>query len=110
MTEQEMLIRAREACASVEPGTGIKRFFLSGDHDDTFTMRRVLRALRDYDKPLSIDPDLVEARELCAKLYEGDGFTTSALSCRLGNYDGSSKTVLALAGIKRGRALASGDA
>jgi hypothetical protein len=109
MTEQEMLIRAREACASVEPG--IKRFFLSGDHDDTFTMRRVLRALRDYDKPLPIDPDVLEAREACAKLWERAGRKSAAASYRAGGYDdGDLMQTAALDGIKRGRALAAGDA
>jgi hypothetical protein len=111
MTEQEMMIRAREACITAGGSEGrLAAEYRNGDHDIMWGVQTALRALLDLDKPLPIDPDLLEAREICAKHYAEAGSADAAVKYRAGGYDDSFVSTLAHAGIKRGRALAAGDA
>lgn len=99
MTEDEIMIRAREAYitdyAIAETVTEIR----GGGYDNLTAIKVAARALRDAAKPLSEiappDPDLVEAREIANHDYG----TVESIAI-----------TLALAGIKRGRALAGGAA
>lgn len=54
------------------------------------------------EKP-PIDPDLLAAREICAKHYEASGLLRTAASFRSGAYDNNHSIALTLAGIKYGR-------
>ena len=56
MTPQEILIRAREACAATYPSDA--EMYRSGELDGSRPMQCALRALNDLDKPI---PDADEA-------------------------------------------------
>lgn len=71
-----------------------------------FYAKRSLEAARELILPDPIDPDLLEAREMVAKYYEGRAGPAAARRTREGDYDGSAFLVLALAALKRGRELA----
>lgn len=101
-----MLIRAREACATVSNNSAYR----SGIYDGSATLQTALRALLDLDKPLPVDPDLIEAREICAKWHEGTKLPVAANNYRAGDYDDGYYVTSVVAGIKRGRVLAAGDA
>lgn len=58
--------------------------------------------------PEPVDPDLMEAREAVIASV-GFGGTIAADRARSGDFDTWPTVIAALAGIKRGRALAAGD-
>ena len=53
-----------------------------------------------------VDPDLEEAREVCAQNAESDGFTSLADAYRKGDADHRATIQVALAALRRGRELA----
>jgi len=61
------------------------------------------------DLPKTVDPDLIEARELCAKDAEEAQFIGLPEKYRAGEKDGSPAMQVVLAAIKRGRELAQGE-
>ena len=62
-----------------------------------------------WTPPAPVDPDLVEAREIVAQLYDVS-WPERANYIRMGRQDNNVENVSALAGIKRGRALAAAEA
>ncbi len=68
MTEEEIMIRAREAVVEVAPITVPDADIRAGHCDGDSYIRCVVRALRDLSKPLSeiqpVDPDKEEAIRL----------------------------------------------
>lgn len=118
MTEQEALVRAREAAIAGwldKPGhynsEAEKARYRAGEVDCNGLIRVALRALLDAHKPLSevapVDPDLIEARELVAQYWVERNSPMTAVGIRSGKHDDGSNVMATLAGIKRGRALAS---
>ena len=55
--------------------------------------------------PVAVDPDIAEAREIVAQIYDVS-WPERADAIRAGGQDNNVENVSALAGIKRGRALA----
>ena len=112
MTEEEALIRAREACIARWPRLSSTAAQIRAGEDDGYSgIQTALRALLDANKPLSevapFDPDLIEAREVVAQYWDEDGSPGQAVSIRSGLGNAKFSLAIALAGIKRGRALAS---
>ena len=66
-------------------------------------------AREGWTPPVAVDPDLVEAREIVAQLYDVS-WPERADYIRMGRQDNNVENVSALAGIKRGRALAAAEA
>ena len=112
MTEDEALIWAREAyIARWAVTSDAKAQIRAGKLDNVDYIKIVRRALLDTHKPLSeitpVDPDLIEARELVARYWVERNSPMTAVGIRSGKHDDGSNVVATLAGIKRGRALAS---
>jgi hypothetical protein len=108
MTEEEILIRAREAAIAEWSFHGIhSELTRNGAYDGKGDFRIAIRALRDLSKPLSeiqpVDPDLIEAREIVGARY-----LELLPLYRAGRYDSGSTIPIALAAIKRGRELERG--
>lgn len=61
-----------------------------------------------WTPPLPVDPDLAEAREIVAQIYDVS-WPERADAIRAGGQDNNVENVSALAGIKRGRALAAAE-
>lgn len=113
MTEEEIMIRAREAyIATFTPSwmddkrAAQIRAGKAADVERALEHWGILRALRDLSKPLSEllpeDPDLEVARKIAASENQSTPYAA----------DGSDDDILvtvALAAIKRGRELASGQ-
>lgn len=59
--------------------------------------------------PVEVDPDLVEARECVAMVYDGAGRPELAAQARSGKMDNRLRVQSALAALRRGRALARGE-
>jgi hypothetical protein len=96
MTEEEIMIRAREAAIATGVWTlGNVERCRRGDFDDYAAMKPFFRVLRDLSKPLSeiqpVDPDWVEAQSIAAQHGWANEFEVWA-KC-------------ALAALKRGREL-----
>lgn len=72
MTEQEALIRAREAAIAGPYANSDMQDIRSGRCDDCVGVQAALRALLDLDKPLPVDRDLADLRELLAARCLGD--------------------------------------
>lgn len=95
MTEQEALIRAREACIAAIAKTMANDYnqeliigrYRSGYYDDQPQMKAVVRALLDLDKPLPVGRDLADLRELETVRCEAQGLTGAALRYRHGCQD-----------------------
>ena len=64
-----------------------------------------IRALMDADKPLPVDPDLLLARKIVADEYERAGWPAMAAQALAGVRDGSREVLIALAGIRAGKAM-----
>lgn len=70
MTEEEALIRAREAVIAVRGlvhKDNMQRF-RDGEYDINPNVQAAKRALLDLDKPLPVDRDLADLRELAAAI------------------------------------------
>ena len=131
MTEEEIMIRAREAAITIyanrehdpmcvsEPRASEDKRLRAGDLDEHYAVRGAAQALRDLSRPLSeiqpVDPDLVEARRMCAE----DALKTSHVTYQFVTYSPEDARAAILAGrmdgfvgvegrlaaIKRGREL-----
>jgi hypothetical protein len=66
-------------------------------------------AREGWTPPVAVDPDLTEAREIVARLYDVS-WPERANAIRAGDQDHNVENVSALAGIARGRALANAEA
>jgi len=62
-----------------------------------------------WTPPVAVDPDVAEAREIVARLYDVS-WPERANAIRKGDQDHNVENVSAIAGIKRGRALAAAEA
>ena len=112
MTENEALIRAREAfIAQSSLGDHDRSQVRVGAYDSHAVVVTIFRVLLDTNKPLSeivpVDPDLIEAREIAAQYWDERGSPWTASDILLGRDDDNNIMKIALACIKRGRALAS---
>jgi len=116
MTEEEILIRAREAsiAAGYTRGLGIthevatndEAAIRAGQRDRNWSVLCAAQALRDLSKPLSEiqppHPDLIEARRLAA---EGLAQWYAETPFLRGDKDASPEVQMTLAAIQRGREL-----
>jgi hypothetical protein len=66
MTDEEIIQRARLAMAEEWPE--YRGSILAGDWDRDYSAATVARALRNLDKPLPVDPDEEELREISEAL------------------------------------------
>ena len=66
-------------------------------------------AREGWTPPVTVDPDLIEVREIVARLYDVS-WPERANSIRVGDQDHNVENVSALAGIKRGRELERAEA
>ena len=76
--------------------------------DDAKTARIssvAIRALMDSDKPMLVDPDLLLARKIVADNYERDECLNSAVAALAGKRDDWGLMIIALAGIRAGKAI-----
>jgi len=111
MTEDEILIRAREACChsdyTISDYAGIR----AGSYDGHATLLCIHRALRDLDKPLReivpVDPDLIAARNVVSAHWLALDCLSNAEDARRGEDDGLAIVQCALAGIRAGKAMRS---
>ena len=95
MTEEEALIRAREAvkAARIEAGYNRDSGWLSavdkGEDDGSVAVLAAKRALLDLDNPLPVDRDLEDLREMLASIEDADSGLVMPTSRELrdGEYD-----------------------
>lgn len=91
MDEQEALIRAREAGAQRYPH--VADDYRSGKNDLGSEVQIATRALLDLDKPLPVDPDLADLREVFAAFCDEAG-SSGGEGYRAGYRDGDLKGAL----------------
>jgi hypothetical protein len=101
MTEDEILVRAREAAIKADYSSIYDESEVrDGRRDDTWPIVCIIQALRDLSKPLSeiqpVDPDLMEAQAIIG----GRVIITSGVPQMIKQIED-----IAVAAIKRGREL-----
>lgn len=118
MTEEEIMIRVREAFLATTARSWTTRDNIDGIRrgawDDLPALAPVVHALRDLSKPLDeirpVDPDLLLAREMAAAQCEAIPHHW-AEPIRRGEKDADARSgvSLALAALKRGREMERGQ-
>ena len=102
MSDDEILQRARQACANVTSEFSAvpeDKDFLFGKCDKGFTVRSVIAALRGIDKPVA-DPFILKAREICALEEERLGNEETPKYYRDGKYDNHYVMRVTIAALK----------
>jgi len=84
-----------------------QRLFLDGDELAVVHAARLAR--EGWTPPVTVDPDLIEAREIVARIYDVS-WPERADAIRTGLNDYDVENVCALAAIKRGRELERAEA
>jgi hypothetical protein len=108
LSDDEILIRAREAAIAAGGWVGMAAKVRAGEMDEGGTILAVARALRDLAKPLDeirpkvADPDLIEARKIAAGAFANRNIQEEYIG---GSRDKCSDFQRILAAIKRGREL-----
>jgi len=116
VTEEEIMIRAREAYIVADRVTSDSYLIAvrDGEFDGRLALKTAAQALRDASKPLSeiqpVDPDLIEARECAALVYEERENKEGAEELRRGEYDDNAGVQVALLAIKRAKERTQGGA
>ena len=115
MTEEEIMIRAREAAAKIYVDEGSKKAIRGGQWDSGTLVMGAAQALRDLSKPLSeiqpVDPDLIEARKVAHDTLMSLGASDEQIiagEVLAGERDDAIIMHATLAAIKRGRELEQG--
>lgn len=102
MTEEIPQWAKERACELVNAECGKDDFWEPDDADDIATVRSLARYIAKHEQ-LSVDPDLVKAREICARVvreHEREGFESKYLA---GDYDDDPEVQFALAALKETR-------
>jgi len=86
-----------------------QRLFLDGSDESPTILIAARLAREGWTPPVTVDPDLIEAREIVARIYDVS-WPERADAIRTGLNDYDVENVCALAAIKRGRELERAEA
>lgn len=95
-------LRVRNAVETTSdiPQWALKRVYTFTEPEDAYTA--FARYIAQHEQP-PVDPDLLTAREICAKAAEGFGLESAPASYRNGDYDNDSEVQFALSKLKEAR-------
>lgn len=86
MSEEEALVRAREAYADVWAKESRREAVRGGEYDESLCLQVAKRALLDLDKPI-VDPDIRDLREIVAAFFRADDCPYDAKTIENGHSD-----------------------
>lgn len=102
MTEEIPQWAKERACELANAAWGRGNRFDTDSVDFWPSIRAFARYIAQHEQP-PVDPDLVKAREICARVYENSGCGIAAGNCRSGKLDDYSEVQFALSALKEAR-------